>query len=496
MYQKDPPNTQVSEIYQISEELKLLREQLELFQPNFSFKKKSSIKGNTRGDKNFHMSPDVSHKKLIYHDDQDWDYAQADTKTETHCFHPYPAMMIPQVARRLIRMYGQKGDIVLDPFCGSGTVLVEAQMAGMNSYGIDINPLALLIARTKTTPLNMATLRQWAISLLYSYLEDCCRIESEPDYAPIPDFFNIEYWFKPSVSRELSALRSRLLAIDDIAVRDFFLVAFSETVREASYTRNNEFKLFRIPKDELKQYNPNIGEIFFRKVYRNLNGMKEYLRKGERGSRRDKNVWVKILDEDTREKTTIPANTINLVVTSPPYGDSKTTVAYGQFSRLSLQWLGLPCEEARDIDNRSLGGRRLTNLDVVSNILTLKESLEQVAAKDSKRALEVGSFYHDFSLCFREIARVCALGAKACFVVGNRTVKGVRIPTDRIVVELSERFGFVYIDTFHRNIPNKRMPSKNSPSNVKGKLGSTMTKEHIIILEKVRESIKNDDINR
>jgi hypothetical protein len=460
-------------MYQISEELKLIREQLELFE----------------------ISPDVSDKKFVYHD-EDWDYAQADTKTETHCFHPYPAMMIPQVARRLIKMYAKKGDIVLDPFCGSGTVLVEAQMAGMNSYGVDINPLALLIARAKTTPLDMETLRQWAISLLHSYLEDCCRIESEPNYISIPNFFNIEYWFKPSVSRELSALRSRLLAIDDIAVREFFLVAFSETVREASYTRNNEFKLFRIPKDELKQYNPNVGEIFFRKVYRNLNGMKEYLRKmGERGSRQDINVWVKILSEDTREKTTIPANSINLVVTSPPYGDSKTTVAYGQFSRLSLQWLGLPCEEARNIDNRSLGGHRLTNLDAVSNILTLQKALEQIVAKDSKRALEVGSFYHDFSLCFREIARVCALGAKACFVVGNRTVKGIRIPTDRIVIELGEQYGFVHIDTFHRNIPNKRMPSKNSPSNVKGMLGSTMTKEHIIILEKVEEFIKNDDIN-
>ncbi|MFQ6040010.1 MAG: DNA methyltransferase [Candidatus Poribacteria bacterium] len=455
MYQKDPSNTQISPIYRISEELKLIREQLELFQ----------------------ISPDVSHKKFIYHDD-DWDYAQADTKTETHCFHPYPAMMIPQVARRLIRMYGKRGDTVLDPFCGSGTVLVEAQMAGLNSYGIDINPLALLIARAKTTPLDMATLRQLAISLLHSYLEDCCRIEAKPDYAPIPDFFNIEYWFKPSVSRELSALRSRLLAIEDISVQEFFLVAFSETVREASYTRNNEFKLFRIPKDKLKQYNPNVGEIFFRKVYRNLNGMKEYLRKA------DKNVWVKILSEDTREKTTIPAQSVNLVVTSPPYGDSKTTVAYGQFSRLSLQWLGLPCEEARDIDNRSLGGRRLTTLDDVANILTLKEPLEQIAAEDSKRALEVGSFYHDFSLCFREIARVCALSAKACFVVGNRTVKSVCIPTDRILVELGERYGFSHIDTFHRNIPNKRMPSKNSPSNAPGELGSTMTKEHIIVLEK------------
>lgn len=85
--------------------------------------------------------------------EEDWDYATADTKTHTHGFHTYPAMMIPQVARRLIRMYGQPGQTLLDPFCGSGTSLVEARLAGLNSYGIDLNPLAVLIARVKTTDL-------------------------------------------------------------------------------------------------------------------------------------------------------------------------------------------------------------------------------------------------------------------------------------------------------------------------------------------------------
>lgn len=70
------------------------------------------------------------------HPEEDWDYATADTKTHPHGFHTYPAMMIPQVARRLVRMYGRAGDTLLDPFCGSGTSPVEARLARLTAYGV------------------------------------------------------------------------------------------------------------------------------------------------------------------------------------------------------------------------------------------------------------------------------------------------------------------------------------------------------------------------
>lgn len=88
-------------------------------------------------------------------DTEDWDYANVDTKTHTHCYHVYPAMMIPQVARRLIQLYGRSGGVLLDPFCGSGTSLVEARLAGMHAIGIDLNPFAVFLAKTKTTDFDL-----------------------------------------------------------------------------------------------------------------------------------------------------------------------------------------------------------------------------------------------------------------------------------------------------------------------------------------------------
>lgn len=90
--------------------------------------------------------------------DEGWDFRDADTKEYTHCFHNYPAMMIPQIARELLKIYGNEGGWLLDPYFGTGTSLVEASLYGMNSVGCDINPLARLIAKAKTTLLSLHTL--------------------------------------------------------------------------------------------------------------------------------------------------------------------------------------------------------------------------------------------------------------------------------------------------------------------------------------------------
>ena len=85
-----------------------------------------------------------------YVDEGEWDFRGEDTKEYTHCFHIYPAMMIPQIARRLIELYGQDADFLFDPYCGTGTSLVEGRLAGMSVAGTDLNPTARLISQAKS----------------------------------------------------------------------------------------------------------------------------------------------------------------------------------------------------------------------------------------------------------------------------------------------------------------------------------------------------------
>lgn len=417
--------------------------------------------------------------------DMSWDYRKEDTKHLTHCFHKYPAMMIPQVAGRLIDKYIALNPyccVVLDPFCGSGTVLVEAKLRGLESWGIDINPLARLVAKAKTNPIDINRLEATHGNLMKRLRDIFFDPKEFAKRVSIPKFFNIEYWFKPKVIESLSVIKSEIMQIENKDILDFYRVVFSETVRDCSNVRAGEFKLFRIPTEKLKKYNPNVLATFLQKAERNLKGFRDYFR--ELREKKYSDVPVHILDEDTRFKTSVPDESVDLIVTSPPYGDSKTTVAYGQYSRLSLQWLDFGDSICRSIDKMSLGGNHPEDEAVLQVSKILWQTWEEIKMKDNKRALDVLSFYNDMFLCVEELDRVMKERSRICFVLGNRTVKGITIPTDEILIEMFERFGFCHRETIIRDIPNKTMPLKNSPTNEPGKVEKTMWNELIIIVER------------
>src|SRR3989338_10542455 len=129
--------------------------------------------------------------------DISWDFRSDFTKYSTHGFHTYPAMMIPHVARRLIRTYGKSAKVILDPFMGSGTALLEATLHDNfeKAYGIDINPLALLISKVKTTPVNPKLLWKEYKQLIEKCLDDKKAVSFKQKTIEKPNFTNIQFWF-------------------------------------------------------------------------------------------------------------------------------------------------------------------------------------------------------------------------------------------------------------------------------------------------------------
>ena len=83
---------------------------------------------------------------------QSWEYADADTQQLTHNIHRYSGKFIPQIAARAISLLTQPGELVVDPYCGSGTTLLESALLARRAVGVDLNPLAVLIARVKNNP--------------------------------------------------------------------------------------------------------------------------------------------------------------------------------------------------------------------------------------------------------------------------------------------------------------------------------------------------------
>ncbi len=455
-----------------------------------------------------------------------WDFRDADTKEFTHGIHNYPAMMVSPISRNIIRMMSKyvKIDSLFDPFSGSGTVLVEGMLAGIKTIaGNDINPLALFISEAKTTVLDTNLLKTEATHLydritsqidLYNqqieYVDDIMHnamgldltdSKGWGDHAPkylkdyyvkngvdlkIPDFKNIGYWCKPKVIMLLSIIRSEIAKITDSSIRRYIYVAFSETIRLVSNRRNGEFKMFRMTASKVAVFNPDVFNEFKTILDKSIEKMSEF---SNYLSSNGNSSEVKIYRNSACQLDDVSDDSFDLVITSPPYGDSRTTVAYGEYSRLSLQWIEdfqLSDKEILGVDKSLMGGTKYRNgFEYTLNSQTLKDSLSMIMEADVARAGDVFSFYSDLDKAITQIAKKTRKGGYHFWVVGNRTVKGELLQTDIIITELAEKYGMEWIYTVDRNIPNKVMPMLNSPTNETGKKASTMTMEHIVILKKM-----------
>jgi len=429
-------------------------------------------------DRNLTTQPEkesTKNEKFNRRIDYSWDFRGEKTKSYTHGMHTYPAMFIPQVARRLLENYSRQGDVICDIFCGSGTALVESRLLGRTAYGIDLNPLAIFLAKTKTTEIDPKL-------LLKEYFLLLKKLDKVKDIQIIkPNFKNIDFWFKNEVIIKLAKLKKIILEIKNEKIKNFFMISFSETVRLSSNTKSGEFKLVRIKPEKLAKHSPDVFGIFRKKTEFNIKQMEEYY------NNVDKKTTVKIIYGDSSQKNGIRPNSIDCIVTSPPYGDSRTTVAYGQFSRLSSQWINIfeNPDTASGVDNELLGGR--ATKDLVHNLKStyLDQSLLKISKIDKDRAKDVLSFYIGLEKCLRQAYNMLKPNKYFCLVIGNRLVKQVRIPTDFIIAELGENIGFTCEDIIVRNIPGKRMPIKTSPTNIAGELEETMTKESIVVLRKL-----------
>lgn len=404
----------------------------------------------------------------------DWTFASALTRDLTHCYHDYPARMIPQVAGKLIDTYAPKGNLLFDPYCGSGTSLVEGMVRGINVIGTDLNPLACLISKAKTSIPDLVQIRK-QIAELDKFVFSPNNIDAPKQ---IPGISRLDFWFKPHVVEKLSILKSFIDELSDETTRLVFQVAFSETVRESSNTRNEEFKLYRYDAAKLEGFEPDVFGIMTIKLRRNLAGLERFIS----CLRQLNNVPRSGIYEFDTASSVPPDITrmgIDIIVTSPPYGDSRTTVAYGQYSRLSSAWLGLKSPDK--IDRNLMGGRVLKSLPEFPSA-ELNKAIELVKLKDEKRAYEVASFYSDLQASILHISGLIRRRGYVCYVVGNRKVKGTVLPTDKAIRCFFECQGFAYVNTFHRWIPNKRMPLHNSPTNAVGMVEDTMTSENIVVM--------------
>jgi DNA modification methylase len=455
-----------------------------------------------------------------------WDFKNADTRELTHGLHNYPAVMVYPISRNILQIAKSliPTEVLLDPFAGSGTVLVEGVIGGVsNVYGNDLNPLAHMMNVVKTTPIPCERLEtaynRLIMSIEFEFANLRAITSSADDYIinglglnvtakdgwgvnaveilndymsanglelDIPNFKNIGFWYRPQVIIELQTIKNCIAELPESQEKLFFWLVFSEVTRTVSNRRNGEFKMYRMTADKIMKFQPDAKREFINISKRNVEKMSAFAKLCN-ASNLSPNVIM--LSENTMGLNSVPDNSVDIMITSPPYGDSRTTVAYGEFSRLSLQWLdlaGISPTSITALDKSLMGGQKYRNgFEYTLDSDTLRKSLEIIKDSDIERAGDVFSFYHDLDKSIAAISRKMKSGAYQFWVVGNRTVKLENLQTDVILTELSHKYGLVHVHTVGRNIPNKVMPSLNSPTNETGKKVATMTNEHIVILRKV-----------
>ena len=384
--------------------------------------------------------------------------------------HKYPATMLPQIGLKLLKEFKAKKTNLLDPYCGSGSSFSSGLEYGIKKFvGFDLNPLAILISKAKLNYIESDILNIEKDKLKNriskkTYNKNYEMLKSKI----ISNIKNIDFWIEKKTQEDLIFIYSLIENIKNKPkIKNIFLLAFSETLREASYTRNNEFKLFRM--QNYQNYKPDAFSIFAQKLdsitenYLNIYQPKL------------KNINFNLYNSSFVSKNIM----FDTILTSPPYGDSKTTVAYGQFSTFINEWLGF--ENARKLDSILMGGKKASNLYMKGLI---KKYIMEIEKIDKKRALEVSSFYFDLEASIKSLLNSINTEGLCFFIVGNRRVKNIELPTDKFIAQLFKENNFKHITTIERKISNKAMPIKNSPTNKIGILSNTINKEYIIVCEK------------
>lgn len=420
--------------------------------------------------------------------DYDWTFSGTDTAPNTHGLHTYPARMIPKIARTLLNhweAHGEltPGDLIYDPFCGSGTTVVEARQKGYDAVATEINPFACQLARAKATPLEPERLytafediySDWAIHRRFIHDGHDERAPPEPtavksDWFPTPQRLELD-----SLARRLSEARGTY----DHEVIRFLRICLASIVRAVSYQQPGEFKRQRIPEDERESHTPDVWALYCDAVTENIKRMEAYVNAAaDSGS-------VDVRLADCRDPEAVATNSADAVITSPPYGDHRTTVAYGQNVRApALAAMPLREQTMIDVDPSGLGGTRsgaFTDVgDVTEFSPALEETLDELDAVDGRHD-DALDFFADYYECIRQLARVTKPHQPLALVVGNRTMSRVPIPLHLITEEFLEAVDAVHEQSLPRSIPTKTLPWANAPKNEAGNTGALMADEYVVV---------------
>lgn len=350
----------------------------------------------------------------------DWSFTDDDTLYLTHDLHPYPAKFIPQIPGHLIGQLSLRGEVVLDPFGGSGTTAFEAIRLGRRAISLDANPVGTLIGRVKTARVDsevMTDLRalrrtlRTKIQLLPAASD--ALFEELHDF--VPEIPNLEKWFPRTSCGELALIRACISGLSSSGARDIALLALSRVVLRVSFQDSETryaSKQRTIPPTMTVQRFLHDLDLITKKVV----GSSSELQYGV----------ARFVTADSRSLSheEFPDNCVDLIVTSPPYGNSND---YHLYHRFRLFWIG---SDPRDLAKVEIGSH-------------LRHQKENTGFK---------SYLDDMKPCLEQMYRLLKSGRYAALVVGDTIYKGKQHDSCRALAEISKPCGFEEVGVLERPV--------------------------------------------
>lgn len=409
--------------------------------------------------------------------DDSWSFSEKtrkDTAYLTHGYHRYPAKFIPQIVSRLAEKYTKASDLIVDPFGGCGTTIVESKVMGRSSIAVDINPVAVLITKAKITPLNPTKIEKE-----FNILKKRLKTYSKNTKVNTPQHERIDYWFKSEEKRKLAFILAEISKVKNQDQKDFFFCGFSNILKNCSIWLQKSNK----PTRDLNKIPSEPINTFLKQIKKMLRGNAQLFEVLEK----NKNLKTKskVFCADARKIPT-KNGTVNLIVTSPPY---VTSYEYADLHQLTALWLEYT-KDLSDFRKRFIGTSYHSKKALILNSSIAENIRSKLLKIEKKTAEEVSTYFSEMNQVFVEMKRILKKGGKTCIVVGNTGLKGVEILNAEVFVEQLQNLGLKVVDIIKREIPSKNLPSVRDKKT--GKFASITDKnkisayptEYILVMEK------------
>jgi SAM-dependent methyltransferase len=392
--------------------------------------------------------------------------------------HPFPARMAPGIALEALRNT-RRSLTVLDPMTGSGTVLAVAQANGHRAVGVDVDPLAVLLAGVWTRPVNRDEARDRASSVLDRARQ---RFKLQTGGQAYPSGSDAEtqaflrYWFDAYARRQLAALSASISRVHDPVLRDVLWCGFSRLIitkqagaslaMDLSHSRPH--RVFKTA--PIKPFNRFLSAVDT--IISNCPLAGAAAGPTARVSRGDAR-HLKIKDDS-----------IDLVLTSPPYLNA---IDYLRCSKFSLVWMGYTIEQLRQIRTDSVGTEAASSeaLDTVWIQKLIKQLRISPELSPRNHAL-LCTYAWDMSRAVAEVSRVLKRGGRAVYVVGDSHVKGSYVRNSALVSAVARQHGLTLESRQSRTLPANRRylppPVLNGPKGAA--MNRRMRREVVVVFRK------------